>query len=175
MIYIEKRLCSQGSKQCKIELFNLWMKTNHDASWEQLALALERCGETIRIHHPPPPLPSAAADSHHQMSKVAKPQQPAESVQEPSTALHHQQSVFSSQQLTTSTVSTPAAPAPVKILLGKDLEQVKQFTRLERSYVSLSKELQSTLEEKQVSLVELKRFLNELLRDEDLVQASCFH
>ena len=48
---IEKRLCSQGSKQCKIELFNLWMKTNHNASWEQLALALERCGETIHIHH----------------------------------------------------------------------------------------------------------------------------
>ena len=33
---IEKRLCSQGSKRCKIELFNLWMKTNNDASWEQL-------------------------------------------------------------------------------------------------------------------------------------------
>ena len=86
---IEKRLC----KQCKIELFNLWMKTNHDASWEQLALALERCGETvladrIHTHHPQPPLPSAAANSHDQLSKVAEPQ-PAEPVPEPSTALHH--------------------------------------------------------------------------------------
>ena len=77
---IEKKLCSQGSKRCKIELFNLWMKTNHDASWEQLALALERCGETvladrIRTHHPPTPSPSAAADSHDQLSKVAEPSQ----------------------------------------------------------------------------------------------------
>ena len=121
---IEKRLCSQGSKRCKIELFNLWMKTNHDASWEQLALALERCGEIvladrIRTHHPPPPSPSAAADSHHQLSKATE-SQPAEPVpDEPSTTIHHQQPVPpSDQQLTTSTVSMPAAPAPVKIKGG---------------------------------------------------------
>ena len=168
---IEKMLCSQGLKRCKIELFNLWMKTNHDASWEQLALALERCGETVladrtRTHHPLPPSPSAAADSHNQQSKVAEPQ-PAQPVLEPSTTLHHQQPVSPSQQHTTSTVSKPAAPAPVKILVGK--EQVKQFKSLERSYASLSNELKSTLEEKQVLLVKLKRFLNELLQDEDLL------
>ena len=148
------------------------MKTNHDASWEQLALALERCGETVladrlRTHHPPPPSPSAAVDSHDQLHKVAEPQR-AEPVPEPSTALHHQQPAFpSDQQHTTGTVSTPTAPAPVKTL---DLLQVKQFKNLERSYVSLSKE--STLEEKQVSLVELKWFLNELLQDEDVLQAA---
>ena len=78
---IEKRLCSQGSKRCKIELFNLWMKTNHDASWEQLALALERCGETvladrIRTHHSPPPsLSAAAASQQSQFSPVSSTQQ----------------------------------------------------------------------------------------------------
>ena len=63
---IEKRC-----KWCKIELFNLWMKTNHDASWEQLALALERCGKTvladrIRTHyHHRPVLPNPSQQSQY--------------------------------------------------------------------------------------------------------------
>lgn len=44
---IERRFSSQGSKRCKTELFDLWKKRDPDASWERLAWALEKCGETV--------------------------------------------------------------------------------------------------------------------------------
>ena len=156
---IEKKFsANHGSLRCKIELFKLWMETNLDASWEQLARALEKCGQTvlangIRRRHAP-----SAATADSQPSKAA----------EPSNAPRHEkQSVPAScdQQQQTSTDSTPAAPAKV-ILVGED--RVEQFTRLERDFASLASELQSTLEEKQVPLMKLKRFLNERLRDKHL-------
>ena len=46
---------SEGPRRCRIELFHLWIKVTHDASWEQLVAALKRMGEKtladqIRTH-----------------------------------------------------------------------------------------------------------------------------
>ena len=57
LLDIEQRFLREGLRRCKIELFYLWTKTTPDASWEQLAAALERMGEKasadqIRTHLP---------------------------------------------------------------------------------------------------------------------------
>lgn len=57
---IERRFSHHGHKRCKIELFDLWVRTTSDASWEQIALALDKCGEQVlaeevRKNHPPLP------------------------------------------------------------------------------------------------------------------------
>ena len=39
---IEKRFSTAGLKRCKIALFNLWLQRNPNASWDQIALALEK-------------------------------------------------------------------------------------------------------------------------------------
>lgn len=40
-----------GPKRCKIEMFDLWTKSNPDASWELIAQALDRCGEQVLAKH----------------------------------------------------------------------------------------------------------------------------
>ena len=44
---IEKQFSSQQPKRCKAELFNVWMKRTPNASWELIAAALEKLGETV--------------------------------------------------------------------------------------------------------------------------------
>ena len=43
---IEKQFSSGGPTRCKAELFNVWMKRTPNASWELIAAALEKSGET---------------------------------------------------------------------------------------------------------------------------------
>ena len=45
--HIEKQYLSQGSARCKAELFDVWMKRTPNASWELIAAALEKSGETV--------------------------------------------------------------------------------------------------------------------------------
>ena len=42
---IERRLSREGLKRCKIELFNAWMNRYPNASWAEIAQALEKCDE----------------------------------------------------------------------------------------------------------------------------------
>ena len=62
---IENRFSTAGLKRCKIELFSLWLQRNPNASWDQIALALEKCdqiamADRIRKCHLPPSLPATA-------------------------------------------------------------------------------------------------------------------
>ena len=62
---IEKRLSGEGIKRCKIELFTCWMKRYPNASWAEIAKALEKCDENetadrIRQCHLPPSLPATS-------------------------------------------------------------------------------------------------------------------
>ena len=57
---IEKQFLNHGPKRCKTEMFDLWLRRCPNASWDQIALALEKCGEKVlagQIHklHPVPP------------------------------------------------------------------------------------------------------------------------
>ena len=63
---IENRFSTAGLKRCKIELFSLWLQRNPNASWDQIALALEKCdhiamADRIRKCHLTPSLPAAAS------------------------------------------------------------------------------------------------------------------
>ena len=63
---IERRLSREGLKRCKIELFNSWMNRYPNASWAEIAQALEKCDENTTaelIHqgHLPQSLPSSAS------------------------------------------------------------------------------------------------------------------
>ena len=44
---IEKQSSSQGSARCRAELFGVWMKRTPNASWELIAAALGKLGETV--------------------------------------------------------------------------------------------------------------------------------
>ena len=45
--HIEKQFSGHGSARCRAELFNVWMKRTPNASWELIAAALEKLGETV--------------------------------------------------------------------------------------------------------------------------------
>ena len=127
---IEKRFSTAGLKRCKIALFNLWLQRNPNASWDQIALALEKCdqiamADRIRKCHLPSSLPAAA------------------SIQ-----------VDVDQQ------------QPVK-LLRLERDKVVKFRKLETSYAQLASSLKTSLDEKQVPLLNIRYFLEELLELND--------
>ena len=71
---IERQFSGHGARRCKLEMFDLWMKLNPDASWELIVLALEKCGETalaghVRERH----LPSVAPSELDQATREPKP------------------------------------------------------------------------------------------------------
>ena len=77
---IERRLSSEGIRRCKSELFTCWMKRYSNASWTEIALALDKCEEyaiadQIRQCHLPPSLPatldSPTANDDHQLQTAA--------------------------------------------------------------------------------------------------------
>ena len=47
LTYIEKQSSGQGSARCRAELFGVWMKRTPNASWELIAAALVKLGETV--------------------------------------------------------------------------------------------------------------------------------
>ena len=133
---IERRLSGEGIRRCKIELFTCWMKRYPNASWTEIALALDKCDENesadrIRQCHLPPTLPAATA------------------------------SMPPSQE-----------QQPVKIV-RLEREKVATFRKLESSYAQLTLNLKTTLDEKQVPLLSLERFLIDLLEEDNkLLQAT---
>ena len=140
---IENRYASTaGLKRCKIELFTLWLQRNPNASWDQIAQALEKCDQIAmadRIRdrktakcHLPPTVPATA-------SMPPSPEQPT--------------------------------GQPVQLQIPKD--KVIQFRKLESCYAQLASNLKISLDEKQVPLVNIRRFLEELLDEDDrLSQAN---
>lgn len=146
---IEKRFSSQGLKRCKIELFRLWDRRGPmRRSWDHLAQALEKCGETvlageIRTLHSPTSLTHTPAATS-QLSKASDRPEPV--------------------HMASKTDSSQAKKRQVSV-------EMKQFQELERAYASLMSKLQTALEEK-VSLKELKRFLQHLLDNDDLSKAG---
>ena len=65
---IERRFSDEGLQRCKIELFSSWVERDLDASWDQIALALEKCNQNatadrIRMCHLPPSLPAVTSQS----------------------------------------------------------------------------------------------------------------
>ena len=135
---IERRLSGEGIRRCKSELFTCWMKRYSNASWTEIALALDKCEEyaiadQIRQFHLPPSLPATVdpptANDDHQL---------------------------------------PTA-APVR--LGK--EKVEKFMELERVYAQLTLDIKTSLDEKQVPLLKLGRYLIDLLEEDNkLLQAT---
>ena len=135
---IERRLSGEGIRRCKSELFTCWMKRYSNASWTEIALALDKCEEyaiadQIRQFHLPPSLPATVdpptANDDHQL---------------------------------------PTA-APVR--LGKD--KVEKFMELERVYAQLTLDIKTSLDEKQVPLLKLGRYLIDLLEEDNkLLQAT---
>ena len=45
--HIEKQSSGQGSARCRAEMFGVWMKRTPNASWELIAAALVKLGETV--------------------------------------------------------------------------------------------------------------------------------
>ena len=77
---IERRLSGEGIRRCKSELFTCWMKRYSNASWTEIALALDKCEEyaiadQIRQFHLPPSLPATVdpptANDDHQLPTAA--------------------------------------------------------------------------------------------------------
>lgn len=125
---IERRFSHHGHKRCKIELFDLWVRTTSDASWEQIALALDKCGEQVlaeevRKNHPPPPLPSV-----------------------------EEQEIQDDGEATV-------------LAIKVEEETVKEFRKVERKFAILACDIQTAIEEGNISLVRLQRFLREILKE----------
>ena len=119
--HVEKQFSSQGAARCRAELFNVWMKRTPNASWELIAAALEKLGETVLAE---------------KIRKICPLPQP-----------------IASQNITTS-----AEPSTVKVVIEKS--RVELFTILEMKFTEVVIDLEKSLEEKHVSLKELKRFLD---------------
>ena len=119
--HIERQFSSQRSARCRAELFDVWMKRTPNASWELIAAALEKLGETVLAEKIRKicPLPQSIA----------------------------------SQNITTS-----AETSTVKVVIEKS--RVELFTILEMKFTEVVIDLEKSLEEKVVSLKELKRFLD---------------
>ena len=165
---IEKRFSTaHGVTRCKIALFTLWLQRNPNASWDQIALALEKCdqiamAERIRKCHPTatslPADGAAAAKSPGQQQPVKLSVTSISKYPLPPTLPAPQPS--------------PQQDEPVK-LVRLERDKVVEFRKLETSYAQLIFNLKTSLDEKQVPLVKLARYLIGLLMENDeLLQAS---
>ena len=125
---IEKQFSCGGPTRCKAELFNVWMKRTPNASWELIAAALDKLGETVL----------------------------AEQVR---------------RRCLSVTAHASIAPSAVKVVIEEN--HVEQFTTLEMKFTELVIDLEDSLEEKNISLTKLKRFLElRLDLDEELPQVT---
>ena len=124
---IEKQFSSGGPTRCKAELFNVWMKRTPNASWELIAAALEKSGETV------------LAENVRKLAHVSHTNVPSSST--------------------------------VRVVIEKSL--VVSFSRLEREFAVVVKNLKMSLERKQLLLKELERFVDiRLDLDMELSQIS---
>ena len=115
-----------GLRRCKTEMFDLWLRSSPNASWDQIALALEKCGEKVlarRIHELHPVTPSVCA----------VPTDRCQQVEESS------------------------------LIVEVDKAVVDRFTALEDKFAILVTNIMTALEEKQISLKNLQRFLKQRL------------
>ena len=112
---IEKQFSSGGPTRCKAELFNVWMKRTRNASWELIAAALEKSGET------------ALAEKIRKLSVTVQ-------------------------------INSCADSSAVVLKIKSYL--VEFFSMLESEFAVVVTNLKMSLEEKQVSLKKLGRFLD---------------
>ena len=123
---IERRFSSHGPKRCKVEMYDLWIRTTPDASWEQIALALDKCGEQVlaeevrKRHRPLPPIEEQEIQDDRETTMLA-----------------------------------------IKV----EEETVKEFRKVERKFAMLACDIQTAIEEGNISLVRLQRFLREILKE----------
>ena len=117
--YIEKQFSSHGSARCRTELFDVWTKRTPNASWELIAAALEKLGETVLAE------------------KIRK---------------------LSLELSTTAHSSQINLPSTVRVVLEKSIGV--DFSKLEREFAVVVKNLKMSLERKQVLIKELERFLD---------------
>ena len=124
---IERRFSSHGPKRCKVEMYDLWIRTTPDASWEQIALALDKCGEQVlaeevrKRHRPLPPIEEQEIQDDRETTMLA-----------------------------------------IKV----EEETVKEFRKVERKFAMLACDIQTAIEEGNISLVRLQRFLKEFLKED---------
>ena len=156
---IENRFTTAGLKRCKIELFSLWLQRTPDASWDQIALALEKCDEItmadrIRKCHLPPSLPAATSLS-----------------MPPSLAGRDADFHFMPPSQDQDDVDQQRQPVK---LVRVEKEMVIQFRKLEKCYAKLIFNLKTTLDEKVPPVIlKLGRYLIGLLmKDKELLQAT---
>ena len=124
---IEKQFLSGGPMRCKAELFNVWMKRTPNASWELIAAALEKSGETAL----------------------------AENIRKLSVSVPNNSRADSSA-----------------MVLKIESNLVDFFSTLESEFAVVVTNLKMSLEQKQVSLKKLGRFLDTRLDlDGELSQA----
>ena len=126
---IEKQFSSGGPTRCKAELFNVWIKRTPNASWELIAAALGKLGETV-----------LAGKVRTRCTALFESPAPSSSV----------------AAYCTSQINTSSASSTVRV----EKSLVVFFSTLEREFAVVVKNLEMSLERKQVSLRELKRFLN---------------
>ena len=165
---IEKRFSTaHGVTRCKTALFTLWLQRNPNASWDQIAQALQKVdqiamADRIRKCHPTPttslPADGAAAKSPEQQQPVKLSVTSISKYPLPPTLPAPQPS--------------PQQAEPVK-LVKLERDKVVEFRKLETSYAQLILNLKTSLDEKQVPLVKLARYLISLLMENnELLQAS---
>ena len=165
---IENRFASTaGLKRCKIELFTLWLQRNPNASWDQIAQALEKVDQIAladRIRKCHPTATSLLADG----GAAAKSQEQQQPVNLSVTSI----SKYRLPPTLPAPQPSPRQAEPVKLVrLGR--EKVVEFRKLETSYAQLIFNLKTSLDEKQVPLVKLARYLIGLLMENnELLQAS---
>ena len=166
---IEKRFsAAHGATRCKTALFTLWLQRNPNASWDQIAQALEKVeqiamADRIRKCHPTPtslPVDGAAA-----AAKSPEQQQPLE-LSESNISNYPLPPTLPAPQ------PSPQQDEPVK-LVRLERDKVVEFRKLETSYAQLVFNLKTSLDDKQVPLVKLARYLIGLLMENnELLQAS---
>ena len=115
---IEKQFSSGGPTRCKAELFNVWMKRTPNASWELIAAALEKSGETAL----------------------------AENIRKSCVLSTH--------------ASQPSASASTVSVVPLDKGLVVSFSRLEREFAVIVKNLEVLVKKKFRKKMELGRFLD---------------
>ena len=134
---IESRFASTaGLTRCKTELFTLWLQRNPNASWDQIAQALEKCNQI-------------AMSDRIRKNRLL----PAAAAKMP---------------------PSPERPSGQPVLLKIPMDQVVKFRNLESCYAQLASSIKTSLDEKQVPIVKIGGFLEELLdlNDGELSQAS---